>query len=190
MLFFTLFGNADKGALFGSFDLGYIVYAMVPGWRYNPWPLVFILITFYQIFSSFGVNKKIYIVTIFLLVLVVATDIYTTQSINKGLNPAMISLRVVIEKIKNLVPDNKEEKIVYSSKGELRNLRFLGHDGVSDLYENSPPLYTDSEESLLEILSKRRIKKENFYAFYYGESSRDFKDQSDEFRLKYAGYLD
>lgn len=192
MAFFMFFGNTGIAIRSGSYDIPYIVYGDTPGSRYYVAPFLFFIILFFLLFNLIANNLhrivRLFALPIFLFILIwlLISNVQFTQKINGDVNRgSMIPVRIYTEKVLNIVPDNNDRKVIYSTRIVLP-IRAWTYDGFATLYTKSIPKYTDVEEEVTLYLQHNKIAKEDFYAFYFSDETLEFKDESELYREKYS----
>lgn len=196
LLFYMLFGNVIEKQLPPPhvFDLSLLSYGTVPGLRYYPLPLIFILATFYFTFISiinrFRQKAKNLTLsfTCFILTLIVWSNINFTQKVNRGANEGIITVKVITEKVLSIVPDNDEQKVIYSTGGRINDIEYIIR-GFHGFFKYKAPEYFWQTEEMLKYLKENKIKKENLFAFYFDKKTLMVDDKTEKVRRQFRNYL-
>lgn len=197
MAFFMLFGNVDRKPKDNSYDLPYAMFADTPGSRYYIFTSIFIFTSlyllvgnFFKIFSS-RLKKITYLFLLLILSVFIVSDIIQVKITNKSMTKnTMVPLKTVTDEVLKIVPDDDENKVVYSAGGSIPVIQFWAWDGFVAMYRNTPPIYVVDEVTLTKTIKEKAISKQGFYTFYFNPETLEFKDLTEEYREKYLDLFD
>lgn len=196
LLFYMLFGNVIEKQLPPPhfFDLSLLSYGTVPGSRYYPIPLIFLLTTLYLIFMTttnrLGIKTKNFIlgITTLILALTVWSNVNFTQEVNRSANEGIVTVKIITEKVLTIVPDNNEEKVIYSISGRINDVEYIIR-GFHGFFKYKAPEYFWQEEELVKYLRDKKIEEENFFAFSFERNTLAVENESQGARKEFKNYL-
>lgn len=205
LAFFIFFGNVVNENTFhpfneslkiyaSTFDQSIIIYGTVPGSRYYPLPLMFFLITLYLILISLLNNLRqktknfILVISSLILALVVWSNINFTQEVNRSANEGIVTVKLITEKILTMVPDNNEEKVIYSTSGRINDIEYIIR-GFHGFFKYKAPEYFWQKEELVKYLKENKITEHNFFSFSFDRKTLLVEDKSDETRKQFKNYF-
>lgn len=196
LLFYMLFGNTIEKKLPPAhvMDLSLLSYGTVPGSRYYPLPLIFILTTLYLMFISIvnNLGKKTRFISLcftgLVMSLVIWSNINFTQETNRSANEGIVTVKIITEKVLSMVPDNNDSKVVFSTDGRINDIEYIIR-GFHGFYKYKAPEYFWDEKELVNYLNENKIPKNNFYAFYFDRKTLEVEDKSNEGRNKFNNYF-
>ncbi|MBI4058770.1 hypothetical protein HY404_00865 [Candidatus Microgenomates bacterium] len=178
----------------GIFDQSIIVYGATPGSRYYPLPLIFALTAFYLILTSIinwlGQKTKYFMLgfTYLILIFLVWSNADFTQKANHSVNEGIVTVKVITEKVLKMVPDNNEEKVIYSISGRINDIEYIIR-GFHGFFKNKAPEYFWQKEELVKYLKENKIKKKNFFAFAFDKRSLMVEDKTSITKKEFQSYL-
>lgn len=196
LLFYMLFGNTIEKKLPPAhiMDLSLLSYGTVPGSRYYPLPLVFILTTLYLIFTSLvsSLGKKTRTISFCFISLVMSLVIWSninfTQAVNHSANEGIVTVKIITEKVLSMVPDNNDNKVIFSTDGRINDIEYIIR-GFHGFFKYKAPDYFWEEKELVNFLKENKISKNNFYAFHFDRKTLKVEDRSDVGRKKFNNYF-
>lgn len=192
LIFFAFFGYGIQPLLNQTYDYSLLAYAITPGSRYYPLPLIFLLAMFYTLFLTLlgffreKIRIRLYYITLIIVLLIISSSSIFIKMVNYLVTKSVEPRKVVSEKVLQLVPNDLQRKVLFATNGDAGQ-------GFEYFYPwpSQPTLtYISDEKFLLSFLKKNKIFRNNFYAFYFNKYSLYFEDKSNEFRKKYENFLD
>src|SRR3989338_5805375 len=163
-----------------------------PGSRYLMFPavgfsfLIALLVTY--LFRMYSSRKRIYIPLCIAVCWICVLNIrLSISSHNNIVSGEMSNIRKITESIFELVPENTELKILYSTSPRLNPID-SNHGGgrwLYGFYHVNKLEYINDESVLRSYIQDFRVPAHNLYAFYYNSETHAFQDVSELVRTTY-----